>query len=98
MEAGVDVDDLARGREAEVRAQPQGGAGDAFHAWRAEGGTLKRVALQVGERDARTGERPVVSGLAAGDRILRHPVGTLADGQAFELAKPATSAAASAAK
>ncbi|MNT05268.1 hypothetical protein D3C72_1398830 [compost metagenome] len=31
MEAGVDVDDFARGRAAQVRAQPQGGAGDAFH-------------------------------------------------------------------
>lgn len=71
-------------------------AGDAFHAWRADGGTLKRVALQVGERDARTGERPVIAGLAAGDRILRHPVGTLVDGQAFELAKPAAAAASTA--
>lgn len=71
-------------------------AGDAFYAWRADAGTLKRVTLQVGERDARSGERPVTAGLAAGDRILRHPGGTLVDGQAFELAKAAPPAASAA--
>ncbi len=34
--------------------------------------------------------------LAAGDRILRHPGGTLVDGQAFELAKAAPPAASAA--
>ena len=31
MEAGVDVDDLTGGGATEVRQQPQGAAGDAFH-------------------------------------------------------------------
>ena len=71
--------------------------GDNAHAWRVAGSKLQKVAVQLGERDERSGEVVVLSGLAAGDRILRRPGGTLTDGQAFEWAKPVPAAAASAA-
>jgi hypothetical protein len=69
---------------------------EAVHAWRVEGQTLAKVVLQVGERDPRSGEVPVLQGLKAGDRILRRPGGTLAHGQRVEFATPAALAAASA--
>ena len=50
---------------------------EAVHVWRVEGQTLARVAVQLGERDPRSGEVPVLQGLQAGDRILRRPGGTL---------------------
>ena len=49
--------------------------------------------VDVGERDPRSGELPVIDGLAAGDRILRNPGSSLVDGQAIELAAPATAPA-----
>ena len=64
-------------------------AADATHVWRVKDLTLQKVAVQLGERDARRGEFPVLGGLAAGDRILRAPGSTLRDGQKVELAAPA---------
>ena len=70
-------------------------AGEAAFAWKLAPGKLQKVALKLGERDPRSGEWPVLAGLAAGDRVLRHPTSTLADGQAYELAKkPAAASAA----
>ena len=57
---------------------------DATHVWRVAGKALQKVAVQLGERDARRGEFPVIAGLAAGDRILRAPGSTLVDGQKVE--------------
>jgi RND family efflux transporter MFP subunit len=71
-------------------------SGDAAHAWKVGNGVVQKVALKLGERDARSGDFPVISGLAAGDRVLRAPAGTLVDGQKFELAKPAAPAASAA--
>ena len=75
-------------------------AGELAYAWKlneqASGNTLAKVAVRVGERDARTGELPVLAGLASGDRILRSPGSTLVDGQKFEFATPAKSSTASA--
>ena len=68
-------------------------AGDLAHAWRLNGTQLTKVAVKLGQRDSRTGEMPVLEGLAAGDRILRSPGSTLVDGQAFEFAAPAAKAA-----
>jgi RND family efflux transporter MFP subunit len=73
-------------------------SGDNTHVWRVNGQALAKVAVVLGERDSRSGQWPVKSGLAAGDRVLRSPGSTLVDGQAVELARPATAAAASAAK
>jgi hypothetical protein len=41
---------------------------------------LKKVAVTLGERDARRGEVVVTSGLALGDEVLRAPTGSLTDG------------------
>jgi RND family efflux transporter MFP subunit len=67
---------------------------DATHVWRVNGPVLQRVAVQLGERDARRGEFPVVAGLAAGDRILRAPGSTLTDGQKIEFATAAAAGGA----
>jgi len=67
-------------------------AGDSAHVWRINGQSLAKVAVKLGDRDARSGELPVLGGLASGDRILRRPGSALVDGQKFEFAK-ATSAA-----
>jgi membrane fusion protein, multidrug efflux system len=56
--------------------------------WRvAKDGTLTKVAVQLGERDARSGEFPLLGGLNEGDVILRNPGGTLVDGQKADFAK-----------
>ncbi|WP_425257487.1 efflux RND transporter periplasmic adaptor subunit [Rubrivivax sp. RP6-9] len=70
---------------------------EAVHAWRVDGQTLAKVVLQVGERDPRSGELPVLQGLRAGDRILRRPGSTLVHGQRVEFAKPAAAPASAAA-
>jgi len=62
---------------------------DTARVWRVRDGRLERVVVNLGERDARTGELPVLSGLATGDRILRHPGSNLGDGQAVTLTAPA---------
>lgn len=62
-------------------------AGEAAFVWRVQGQQLQRVAIALGERDERSGELVVKSGLAAGDKVLRRPSDQLADGQAFEWAK-----------
>jgi membrane fusion protein, multidrug efflux system len=67
-------------------------AGDATHVWRIKDQTLQKVAVHLGERDARRGDYPVTSGLAAGDRILRAPGSTLVDGQKVEFAAAAAAA------
>jgi RND family efflux transporter MFP subunit len=68
-------------------------AGEAAHVWRVQGAQLAKVAVKLGERDPRTGEVPVLAGLAAGDRLLRKPNSTLSDGQAVEFAAPVAAAA-----
>lgn len=64
-------------------------AGEAAYLWRVQGQSLQKVAVRLGERDARSGEVPLLSGVAAGDRVLRNPSATLLDGQAIEMAAPA---------
>ena len=56
--------------------------GDNAFAWRVNGDKLQKVALALGERDARTGAYSLMSGLAEGDQVLRFPNSTLKDGQA----------------
>ena len=69
-------------------------AGEAAFVWRVGAGKLQKVAVKLGERDPRSGEYPVLAGLAAGEQVLRSPGSTLVDGQAFEFATPAATAAA----
>jgi RND family efflux transporter MFP subunit len=59
--------------------------GDTAFAWRMKGGTLQKVRIQLGERDVRTGQYPVQSGLAEGETILRYPNLSLKDGQHAQL-------------
>jgi len=58
--------------------------GERAFAWRIKDNALHKVALGVGDRDVRRGDRVVKSGLAEGDRLLRSPVATLKDGQAVK--------------
>jgi membrane fusion protein (multidrug efflux system) len=67
--------------------------GSETRVWRVgKDGRLALVAVQLGERDPRTGELPLKSGLAEGDIILRNPGSTLVDGQKVEFAKAAVAA------
>lgn len=58
---------------------------DQARVWLLDADKLHQRTVTLGERDARTGLWPVQSGLAAGDRILRHPGSGLQDGQALRL-------------
>jgi membrane fusion protein (multidrug efflux system) len=60
--------------------------GDSAFAWRVKNDKLQKVALTLGDRDARTGSFPVSNGLAEGDTVLRYPGSTLKDGQSAKLA------------
>jgi len=71
--------------------------GDLAQVWRVDGQAIRKVAVTLGERDPRSGDWPVLSGLAAGDRILRNPGSTLVDGQPFEFATPPAHAGSAAA-
>jgi len=62
--------------------------GDKAYVWRLAGKALSKAPVTLGERDARLGNVVIVSGIAAGDRLLRTPGTTLVNGQAFEMAKP----------
>ena len=68
-------------------------AGEVTHVWRVREQALQKVVVQLGERDARRGDYPVLSGLSAGDRVLRAPGSTLVDGQKVEFATPGGSGA-----
>ncbi|MFO1220741.1 MAG: efflux RND transporter periplasmic adaptor subunit [Burkholderiaceae bacterium] len=61
-------------------------SGDNTHVWRVQGQAVQKAPVQLGERDPRRGEYPVVAGLAAGDRILRSPTPAVVDGQKVEFA------------
>jgi RND family efflux transporter MFP subunit len=67
--------------------------GERAFAWRIKDNALHKVAVTVGDRDPRRGDRVVKTGLADGDKLLRHPVATLKDGQAVKDTPSATAAA-----
>jgi RND family efflux transporter MFP subunit len=60
--------------------------GEQAFAWRVDNNAVRKVSLVLGDRDARSGEYSLKSGLTAGDRLLRYPSATLTDGQKVELA------------
>jgi RND family efflux transporter MFP subunit len=73
-------------------------AGDEAFAWVINGELLKKTPIKLGERDARRGEFVVLSGLKAGERILRKPGSNLQDGQKIkQVASPQASVPAAAA-
>lgn len=63
--------------------------GDAVSVWRVKENSVQKVSLEIGDRDARSGDYVLKSGLIEGDRLLRHPSATLKDGQAVKLDKSA---------
>ena len=63
--------------------------GDAVSVWRVKENSVQKVSLEIGERDARSGDYVLRSGLGEGDHLLRHPSATLKDGQAVKLDSPA---------
>lgn len=60
--------------------------GDQASAWRLKENALQKVSIVIGERDARTGDFVLRSGLSDGDKLIRHPSALLKDGQKVELA------------
>jgi RND family efflux transporter MFP subunit len=60
--------------------------GDQAFAWRVKDHALQKVALNVGDRDPRTGDYPLRNGLAEGDTVLRYPTATLQNGQRVDSA------------
>jgi len=94
--AGLYAEGRIEAGSAEVLTVPDSAvvrAGDVTHVWRVKDQALQKVAVQLGERDARRGDYPVISGLSAGDRVLRAPGSTLVDGQKVEFAAPSGGAA-----
>ncbi len=67
--------------------------GDRAYVWRLSTSTLAKTPVTLGERDARLGNVVIVSGIAAGDRVLRTPGSTLTNGQRYEMARPVAPAA-----
>ena len=67
--------------------------GDAAYAWRVKDRVLQKVSLSVGDRDPRSGEFVLTSGVAEGDTVLKYPATTLQNGQAVEMAEAVSLAA-----
>jgi RND family efflux transporter MFP subunit len=59
--------------------------GDDVFAWRMKDGKVHKVKLALGERDQRTGQFAVISGLVEGDSVLRYPNSALKDGQVAKI-------------
>lgn len=55
--------------------------GDKTYAWRVQGGSVQKVALDLGERDRRQGDFVLRAGLNEGDQLIRNPTSALQDGQ-----------------
>ncbi|MFL6697380.1 MAG: efflux RND transporter periplasmic adaptor subunit [Vitreoscilla sp.] len=67
--------------------------GDKAYVWKLAGKSVVKTPVTLGDRDARLGNVVILSGIAAGDRLLRTPGSELTSGQPFELARPAAPAA-----
>ena len=55
--------------------------GDKAYAWRVKDAKLQKAAVELGDRDERSGAFTITAGLAEGDSVLRFPTSTLKDGQ-----------------
>ena len=69
--------------------------GDTASAWRITQDKVNKVAIAVGERDPRTGDYVLKSGLQEGDRVIRYPSAMLKDGQPVQASAPAPTSMAS---
>lgn len=54
--------------------------GDTASVWKLVGNQVKKTTVTLGERDERRGEVAILSGLTAGDQVLRVPGGNVVDG------------------
>jgi RND family efflux transporter MFP subunit len=70
--------------------------GDNSYAWKVKGKTLVKVPVELGQRDERSGNYEVKSGLANGDVVMRTPGSNFKDGQKVELSVPKAVASAQA--
>ncbi|MCE4539855.1 efflux RND transporter periplasmic adaptor subunit [Pelomonas sp. P7] len=70
--------------------------GDRAFAWIVQGGKLHRQPITLGDRDNRTGEFVVKSGLSVGSVVIRNPSRTLVEGTVVQqgAVKPAPAASA----
>ena len=59
--------------------------GDGSFVWRVDASVVHKVAVSLGNRDIRSGQYAVQSGVQTGDRLLRNPGSSLKDGQAISL-------------
>jgi membrane fusion protein (multidrug efflux system) len=66
--------------------------GENTFAWQVKNGKLHKVKVNLGARDARSGEFALVAGVNAGDSVLRYPTSALKDGQRAETGNPAKAA------
>ena len=67
--------------------------GDQASIWRMKDRKLQKTAVVVGERDPRSGDFALTSGLSDGDTVIRYPSTTLKDGQNVELSSVPAKAA-----
>ena len=67
--------------------------GDAAYAWRVKDRVLQKVSLNIGDKDARSGDFVLKGGVAEGDRVLKYPNSTLQNGQSVETTEVASLAA-----
>ena len=70
--------------------------GDTHSVWQVQEGVLRKIAVQLGERDERLGRYEVLSGLSVGAQVLRHPVGAMKEGVAIQLTSEIAASASSA--
>ncbi|MEP7155478.1 MAG: efflux RND transporter periplasmic adaptor subunit [Betaproteobacteria bacterium] len=59
--------------------------GDKASTWRVKDKKVQKVSVVVGDRDTRSGDYVLISGVAPGDTLIRYPASTLKDGQAVEM-------------
>jgi RND family efflux transporter MFP subunit len=69
--------------------------GDKASAWRVGQDKLSKITINVGDRDPRTGDYVLKSGLNEGDKVIRYPSAMLKDGQPVQAQAAATTSMAS---
>jgi len=61
--------------------------GDTVNAWKVKDNAIHKTTITLGDRDLRTGDYVIKSGLSTGDVVIRNPVSTLFDGQKIVINK-----------